>query len=63
MKRYRIPLLLLPPFAALVLALALSLLAPWTGSAAGPPVPASDAPLMLTGTGALLKDEANSLGL
>ena len=43
MKRYRLPLLFLPPFAAIVLALVLSLLAPRT-SAAGSLVPAGGTP-------------------
>ena len=50
MKRSRIPLLLLPPAAAILLALALSLLAPRTGSAAGHLLPAPDGHVVYTST-------------
>jgi Domain of unknown function DUF11/CARDB len=63
----RLPLLLLPPFAAIVLALALSLLAPRTSAAgslvpvAGHPSPSPDVRPVFTGTGALLKDAGLSI--
>jgi len=70
MKRYRLPLLLLPPFAAIVLALALSLLAPQTGLAGGTPdvrplftpmaAPLKDSGLTIVTTGPVITSDLNT---